>query len=285
MTAPRPRPRHDEPTKRAPAETLATMPLSRRAALVALACGGAWLALSNLLSNAFGTSGAPAPDDTVLDASSSTGARASGARVSNDSPTEPSPSPELDGLSRDDWRLALVNPTHPIDPDRPVPLTVNQTGRLVDERCVDDLDHMLSDCRAAGLNPFISSAYRTRETQTNLHENQVLSLIAQGLPEEEARRTAATIVAKPGTSEHELGLALDIVDENDPNMTDEQARTPTQQWLIKHCADYGFILRYPSDKVHRTSVIYEPWHYRYVGTVAAQSITAHDICLEEYLKG
>ena len=94
---------------------------------------------------------------------------------------------------------------------------------------------------------------------------------------------AAKAVAIPGTSEHQLGLAVDIVDANMQDLTDEQENTATQKWLMANSWRYGFIHRYPNDKTDITGIIYEPWHYRYVGKDAAQDIFNRDITLEEYL--
>ena len=91
-------------------------------------------------------------------------------------------------------------------------------------------------------------------------------------------------MARPGTSEHQAGLAVDIVDRSYQVLDHRQETTAVQQWLMAHCAEYGFILRYPSDKSELTGVGYEPWHYRYVGTEAAQAIMERGICLEEYLE-
>lgn len=86
-----------------------------------------------------------------------------------------------------------------------------------------------------------------------------------------------------GTSEHQLGLAADIVAADYQVLEEEQENTPEQQWLMAHCQEYGFILRYPRDKQGLTGVGYEPWHYRYVGVEAAQEIMSQGLCLEEYL--
>ena len=92
------------------------------------------------------------------------------------------------------------------------------------------------------------------------------------------------MTAKPGHSEHQTGLAVDIVDANDAsNLTDSQADNETQQWLMDHCQDYGFILRYPKDKTSTTEIGYEPWHYRFVGTANAKKIMSEGLCLEEYV--
>ena len=90
-------------------------------------------------------------------------------------------------------------------------------------------------------------------------------------------------MAVPGTSEHQLGLALDIVDRSNQNLDESQEDTAVQQWLMKHSWEYGFILRFPTGKSDVTGIIYEPWHYRYVGKEAAKEIYDRGICLEEYL--
>lgn len=187
------------------------------------------------------------------------------------------------GLSPDDWRLTLVNPEHAIDSSYAVPLATTSDGRLVDERCLADTERLLGACRAAGFAPFVCSAYRTQETQEGLFENHVRSLIQQGYSEADARVETATVVARPGTSEHQLGLALDIVDEAMPDLTEAQETTPTQRWLMEHCWEFGYILRYPTDKSAITGIVYEPWHYRYVGEAVAREIRELGICLEEYL--
>ena len=100
---------------------------------------------------------------------------------------------------------------------------------------------------------------------------------------EEATELAAEEVAYPGTSEHQLGLAADIIDETFPYLTEWQETTGTQKWLKEHAADYGFILRYPPGSSDITGIIYEPWHYRYVGEKFAHEITNREITLEEYV--
>ena len=105
----------------------------------------------------------------------------------------------------------------------------------------------------------------------------------QGDLREEAEKQAAIWVAPPGTSEHQLGLAVDIVAESYQLLDRHQEKTAEQQWLMEHCSEYGFILRYPTDKSEMTGIGYEPWHYRYVGREAAEEIMRRGICLEEYL--
>ena len=88
----------------------------------------------------------------------------------------------------------------------------------------------------------------------------------------------------PGTSEHQAGLAVDIVSVDYQILDEGQEDTPLQQWLMEHCWEYGFILRYPPDKGEKTGIIYEPWHYRYVGREYAQAIRQSGLCLEEFLQ-
>ena len=90
-------------------------------------------------------------------------------------------------------------------------------------------------------------------------------------------------MAVPGTSEHATGLAVDIISGQYTGLDDKQGDTAEQEWLMAHCQEYGFILRYPEEKEHITGVIYEPWHYRYVGKQAAEEIHDQNVCLEEYL--
>ena len=152
-----------------------------------------------------------------------------------------------------------------------------------DSRAVGELQQMLADGRKQGLDFWICSAYRTIEKQTDLYNNKVSRLQAEGLSYEEAYRQAGTVVAYPGTSEHNLGLAADIVAKDYQLLDDKQAETPEAKWLKENCWRYGFILRYPTDKTGETGIIFEPWHYRYVGKEAAREIMEQGICLEEYL--
>jgi len=91
------------------------------------------------------------------------------------------------------------------------------------------------------------------------------------------------VVAVPGTSEHQLGLAVDIVDLDHQLLDETQEDTPVQRWLLAHSWEYGFILRYPSEKSELTGIIYEPWHYRYVGKEHAKVMFQQGVCLEEYV--
>ncbi|MDO4270429.1 MAG: M15 family metallopeptidase [Eubacteriales bacterium] len=183
----------------------------------------------------------------------------------------------------DAWMLTLVNADHPIEGDPEIKLTTLKNGHSIDTRAYPSLQRMMDDARAAGLSPLICSSYRTTAMQTELFRNKVSYYTAQGNAQAQAEELAAHWVARPGTSEHQLGLAVDIVAESYQLLDEQQEQTAEQQWLIENCADYGFILRYPTDKSELTGVGYEPWHYRYVGETAAKEIMAQDVCLEEYL--
>ncbi len=184
----------------------------------------------------------------------------------------------------DGVQLVMCNPWNFIpdwyEPD-PVALTGGHQG---DSSCVDALTEMLQACRDAGYRPCIGSAYRDHGYQTYLYERKIQRLIDEGYSVEEANRLAGTVVAVPGTSEHELGLAFDLVDESYQILDEAQENTPAQQWLMANSWRYGFILRYPSSKSDITGIIYEPWHYRYVGATVAKEIYDSGLCLEEYLE-
>ena len=188
-----------------------------------------------------------------------------------------------EGIVVDDALLTLVNPWNKLPEDWTVDLVTLSDGHKVDSRCYEALQEMMDACRAAGNSPLICAAYRTEETQQGLYDNKVQRLRDSGMSEEEAKAEAAKTVALPGTSEHQLGLALDIVDVNMQELTEAQEDTATQKWLMANSWRYGFIHRYPSSETDITGIIYEPWHYRYVGKDAAQDIFNRDITLEEYL--
>ena len=182
-----------------------------------------------------------------------------------------------------EWNLLLVNPWNRVPENYEPELTYLRNGQAVDSRCYPELQQMIDDCRAAGFEPLICASYRTIEKQEALFEDKEANLIREGYPENEVEAEAAKVVAYPGTSEHQLGLALDIVDVSYQQLDTEQENTPVQQWLMKNSWKYGFVLRYPADKSDITGIIYEPWHYRYVGKEAAAEIYENKLCLEEYL--
>ena len=213
------------------------------------------------------------PDNTV---SQQTGA--------NSTEPELPPEPLIPEVSEENlWMTRLVNSTSLLE-DGYVPelVVVNSAGYKFDARAAEDLNAMMQAARDAGLSPMICSAYRSWERQNTLFDKQVVKQQNTGLPYEEAYEKAKTVVAFPGTSEHQTGLAADIVASSHQVLDDSQEQTAEQQWLMEHCWEYGFVLRYPKDKSEITGLIYEPWHYRYVGHEVAQYIHENGLCLEEY---
>jgi D-alanyl-D-alanine carboxypeptidase len=186
----------------------------------------------------------------------------------------------------ENWAIALVNEGHPLDTSYvPAEMTEIESERSVDSRIADDLKRMLSDAKDAGLSMYVASAYRSYEKQREVFNNTMQDWISQGYSPLNAYDETKKSVAVPGTSEHATGLAVDIISSEYEALDDRQGDTEEQKWLMEHCWEYGFILRYPSDKSDVTNIVYEPWHYRYVGKEAAKEITEQNITLEEYVLG
>ncbi|MGN0334951.1 MAG: M15 family metallopeptidase [Lachnospiraceae bacterium] len=188
-------------------------------------------------------------------------------------------------LSTLPWNLTLVNYAYSLDRSYEPPKLVTLTGKYqVDSRILDDAKAMLAAAKKDKVSLVVVSAYRDFEKQNELYDNKTQRLLsANKYSLEEAREEAAHTVAVPGTSEHQLGLALDIVDASYQKLDEKQEETAGYQWLTEHCTEYGFIVRYPKDKTDITGIIYEPWHFRYVGRDIAKEITDLGICLEEYI--
>lgn len=180
--------------------------------------------------------------------------------------------------------LTLVNSANPLPQNWTADLVELDHGQAIDRRAYPDLQQMLDDARGEGLDPLICSSYRTERFQKQLFHEQVTAYQNRGFSKEAAEKKAAAWVAVPGTSEHQLGLAVDLVSLSNQNLNHTQETTAVQQWLMKNSWKYGFILRYPSDKSKVTGISYEPWHYRYVGKKAAKAIYEQGICFEEYLQ-
>ena len=178
--------------------------------------------------------------------------------------------------------VILVNRWNPLPEDFTVE-TVNACGAQVAPECAEALEQMLADCKAAGHGYMITSGYRSISRQQALLNRKVGQMRNKGYAGDEAYERAIQIVAVPGTSEHHLGLAVDIVDSAYVLMNKNQANMDTQKWLMEHCWDYGFILRYPDGSTEATGITYEPWHYRYVGVELAQELKEFGGCLEDYL--
>ncbi len=180
----------------------------------------------------------------------------------------------------DAWMLILVNRTHPIPDDYEIPaLTELVRDNAIDSRAYPALQSMFDDARELGLNPYITSSYRTAEKQQELMDEKIQEYLMNGYSEEDAKAAAETWVAVPGTSEHQLGLSIDI--STDPDGGEDPGAV--WYWLQENCWKYGFIRRYPEDKTEITGIINEPWHFRYVGEKAAKEMYESGQCLEEYL--
>ena len=180
----------------------------------------------------------------------------------------------------DDWQLVLVNAQNSLPENFSVELAELSNGQKVDKRIYPQLRKMFDDARAEGVFPSVTSAFRTEEKQRSLLEEETEKRVNQGESYRAAREAAKKWVAEPGHSEHQTGLALDI------NSADEtrSSSDSVHKWLIKNSYKYGFILRYPEDKVYITGIANEPWHFRYVGAAAAKEIHDRGLCLEEYIK-
>lgn len=188
------------------------------------------------------------------------------------------PVTEIDG----DWKLVLANPTHCLPDDFSIETAPIQNYTM-DARAVGPAKEMIAAAKADGIDLLVCSAYRPISSQRRLYNEKVQEYLNQGYGQARAEEIAATIVAIPGTSEHQTGLALDIVTPSYQRLDDGYADTAAAKWLKANAADYGFILRFPQDKEEITKIIFEPWHYRYVGVDAAKEIMSRGICLEEYL--
>lgn len=181
----------------------------------------------------------------------------------------------------DDWKLLYIGSGHPLSAGYKV--TYAAVGDFsVDKRIAPELREMLSSAKKAGYDITIAGAYRSPERSQELYDSKVKELKAQGFDEETAKVKASGYVALPYYSEHNAAISVDL---NFPELTSTINYTdlPSYQWMLEHCADYGFIPRFPADKSSVTGVTYEPWHFRYVGPVHAKIILETGLCLEEYL--
>lgn len=189
-------------------------------------------------------------------------------------------------VKEQDWKLRIVSEAQPLPEDFTVETEEAENCYLFDARAAQALRDFLAAGRAAGMDLEVASAWRDWATQETLFEDKVNRVMSEtGLEREQAEEIAADEVARPGTSEHQLGLAVDIISNDYPWLDEGWADTAEAAWLEEHCAEYGFILRYPPDKSELTGIIWEPWHFRYVGKEAAIYIMENGLCLEEYAAG
>ena len=183
----------------------------------------------------------------------------------------------------DDWRLILVNKQNPI-PDDYEAVMVPFRGVSIREEVKAPLDEMFEAASDEGITLSACSGYRTHTHQQELFNRKIRTYTGQGLSYLDAFRIGSYSVIIPGTSEHELGMALDIVTPGHTSLNEGFANTEAGKWLKDNAHKYGFILRYPKGKEYITGIIYEPWHFRYVGEEAAAEIYKDELTLEEYLE-
>lgn len=193
---------------------------------------------------------------------------------------------ELEGMpeafSADDWRLILINQQNSIPDDYEVTLGTITGNLKCDERIIEALSGMLQAAKEDGIGLIVCSPYRDMKRQEYLFNRKINLYMNKGFSYMEAYRLASEYVMVPGASEHQLGLALDIVCGEYTNLDSGFADTEAGKWLAEHSCEHGFILRYPLGKEYITGVEYEPWHFRYVGVEAATVITKEEITLEEF---
>jgi len=182
-----------------------------------------------------------------------------------------------------EWAFFLINKDNPI-PDNYTFSTRTVSGDYrFDSRAADYAIQMLADAKADGVDLRVVSAYRTVERQRENYNREVRKYIDAGYTEADAHFRTSREIAPPGASEHNAGLALDILDRS-AILHEGFDQTNEFRWLIDNSWRYGFILRYPEGKTHITGIIYEPWHYRFVGVKRAFEITESGLCLEEFFE-
>ncbi len=202
-----------------------------------------------------------------------------GRAMSQSSAAESKSSEAIVASADSPWNLVLVNKWNPIGERPELELTQLSNGQRVDSRIYPELQCMFDDARAQGVYPVVREGYRTYDEQKATFDAKVKAIRREGHLKKTAQQMAAQWVAIPGTSEHELGLAVDINADGVKSANDE-----VYQWLAENAWKYGFILRYPVGKSEITGIDYEPWHYRYVGVEATKIMQEEGLTLEEYLR-
>ena len=179
----------------------------------------------------------------------------------------------------EEWYLIVVNRWNEIPEDYSVTLIELSNGQKVDSRIYSYLQEMFDAMRAERIYPVVREGYRTAEEQQEILDDKIFAYVREGYPRKRAEKLAKAWVAEPGTSEHQLGIAVDINADQSKSSNEE-----VYTWLAENAHSYGFILRYPQQKENITGTSYEPWHYRYVGKEVAEEIYTDQICLEEYME-
>jgi len=173
-------------------------------------------------------------------------------------------------------QVVLVNGDHTVPEYYKPNLVEYIPWHQVAEVALEPLTQMLEDCKEAGYLYEFNSAYRSIQVQEDILSLRTQEHVNMGYSQEDAYAKARETVALPGTSEHHLGLAVDVL-----NVANAEKKA--LDWLGEHCWEYGFILRYAEEKAHITGIVHEPWHFRYVGTRVSMDMKDSGLCLEEYL--
>ncbi|MCD8322028.1 MAG: M15 family metallopeptidase [Oscillospiraceae bacterium] len=202
---------------------------------------------------------------------------------------EPDPTPfatplGLPDLDTSEWYLQLIRYEYPLGEDyEPPSLTEIEDGEYMDSRVANALIDMIAAARASGYSVYVCSCYRSYSTQYSIYWNHVDSYMEEGMTQEEAEAATRLAVNYPGASEHQSGLAADILEYSGQDMEPYIGGSGLMLWLEENCAAFGYVIRYPDGKTDITGVEYEPWHLRYVGADAAMYMMENDLCLEEFL--
>lgn len=194
--------------------------------------------------------------------------------------TENNQSVETSKKKIDDWRLTLANYDNLLPEDFTVKVSNIDKTRQFDSRAIDELNDMMNAMKKDGVtNVWVQSAYRSVARQKELYDNSVKKYLQQGKTQEEAEKLTDEYINKPGSSDHNLGLAVDF------NYVDNKfEKLDGFKWLKNNAENYGFVLRYPKDKEDITKIAYESWHWRYVGVEHAKKMNDLNMCLEEYIE-
>ena len=186
------------------------------------------------------------------------------------------------------WAYYLINAENPLPEDFTVGLDYVQGSFMLDERCAGYARQMIEDAAADGIELTVVSAYRSAQKQQENLESYTRRLMREGHSSREARRLAEKEIMLPYTSEHNAGLALDILTPDwwltHDDVTDDFENTEHFRWLSENAHRYGFIMRYPREYENVTKIIYEPWHYRFVGVYYAGKIKESGLPLEYFYK-
>ncbi len=249
------------------------------ALLLALVGGGLWFAYTKL---PFRLALLPASSEPP--SSSEPPEPASEPESTPVSVSAPQPEPRTTFASPEDWELILTNTELPLPSGyAPPELEVFVEPYNVDSRITAAALEMFANAKEDGISLVLVSAYRSEQRQREIFESKKQEYLAAGKSEEEAVAATAEYHAKPGCSEHQTGLALDIMTADYTDMVAGYAETPAAKWLVENAEEFGFILRYPEGKTEITGIAFEPWHYRYVGEGNARIMNERGFCLEEYI--